>query len=133
MKTTDPIARVLGTIPNRLQLAGGWIDQPFVSQHNPSPTGSMVVVAIEPNIPFMGRSGMGTSTRRIAEALWGGTLPDRDPRAEAWLFISIGLIGTVGRRLGGLLEDDLARIISSRRRWMTGVDEPEAEVEFRGA
>lgn len=63
----------------------------------------------------------------------GGILPDRDPRAEAWLFISIGLIGTVGRRLGGLLEDDLARIISSRRHWMTGVDEPEAEIKFRGA
>jgi len=54
----------------------------------------------------------------------GGILPDRDPRAEAWLFIAIGLIGTVGRRVGGLLDDDFPRIIAERRRWMTGVEEP---------
>jgi len=29
-----PVARYFGAIPNRLQLAGGWIDQPFVSRHN---------------------------------------------------------------------------------------------------
>lgn len=81
MDTLPSIRDVLGNYPYRMAFAGGWIDQPFVSQHNPSPPGSMVVVAIEPNIPFMGRSGMGTSTRRIAEALWGGTLPDRDPRS----------------------------------------------------
>jgi TetR/AcrR family transcriptional regulator len=63
----------------------------------------------------------------------GGVLPERDARAEAWLFIAIGLLGTVGRRLGGLLEDDLPRIISSRRRWMTGLDEPEPEIRFPGA
>jgi AcrR family transcriptional regulator len=62
----------------------------------------------------------------------GGILADRDPRAEAWLFISIGLIGTVGRRLGGLLEDDLPGIIASRRRWLTDVDEPEAAISFPG-
>lgn len=50
----------------------------------------------------------------------GGILKDRDPSAEAWIFISIGLLGTVGRRLGGLLEEDLASIITSRRTWMTG-------------
>lgn len=54
----------------------------------------------------------------------GGILPDRDPRAEAWLFISIGLLGTVGRRLGGLLQDDFPRIIASRRKWLAGLDEP---------
>ena len=61
-----------------MAFAGGWIDQPFVSQHNPSPPGSMVVVAIEPTVPFMGRCGMGTSTRRIASELWHGRLPDHD-------------------------------------------------------
>src|SRR5690349_21168929 len=40
----NPITKLLGAIPNRLQLAGGWIDQPFVSRHNPKPPGSMVVV-----------------------------------------------------------------------------------------
>ena len=30
----------------------------------------------------------------------GGILPDRDANAEAWIFIAIGLLGTVGRRVG---------------------------------
>ena len=50
----------------------------------------------------------------------GGVVPDRDPEAEAWIFISIGLLGTVGRRVGSLLEDDFEAIIASRRSWMTG-------------
>ena len=50
----------------------------------------------------------------------GGVFPERDPSAEAWMFISIGLLGTVGRRVGSLLEEDFEAIIASRRRWMTG-------------
>jgi hypothetical protein len=83
MDSLSSISDIIGRYPYRMAFAGGWIDQPFVSQHNPTPPGSMVVVAIEPTVPFMGRSGMGTSTRRIAEALWGGRLPDRDPRSLA--------------------------------------------------
>ena len=79
MRTSDPIARVLGTIPNRLQLAGGWIDQPFVSRHNPKPPGSMVVVQIEPNFRPMDRSGIASGTRAIAAKLWNGKLPNRSP------------------------------------------------------
>jgi len=60
--------------------------------------------------------------RRSQEA--GGVFPDRDPSAEAWIFISIGLLGTVGRRVGGLIQDDFPAIITQRRRWLTGVDEP---------
>lgn len=73
------IADVIGAIPYRMAFAGGWIDQPFVSKHNPAPPGSMVVVALEPTCRFMDRCGMGTSTREVAMKLWGGTLPDRDP------------------------------------------------------
>jgi len=73
------ITDVIGKIPYRMQLAGGWIDQPFVSKHNPSPPGSMVVVALEPTCRFMDRCGMGTSTREVAMRLWGGILPDRNP------------------------------------------------------
>jgi hypothetical protein len=60
-------------------LAGGWIDQPFVSRHNPSPPGSMVVVSVEPEFWFMERSGIATGTRKIALDLWNGALPDREP------------------------------------------------------
>jgi AcrR family transcriptional regulator len=56
--------------------------------------------------------------RRSQEA--GGVVADRDPGAEAWIFISIGLLGTVGRRVGSVLAEDFEAIISSRRRWMTG-------------
>lgn len=80
MDMNNSLTDVIGSYPYRMAFAGGWIDQPFISQHNPAPPGSMVVVAIEPSNPFMGRSGMGTSTRRIAVSLWGNTLPDRDPQ-----------------------------------------------------
>jgi hypothetical protein len=68
---------LLGNIPNRLQLAGGWIDQPFVSRHNPKPPGSMVVVQIEPNFRPMDRSGLASGTRQVAASLWKGRLPKR--------------------------------------------------------
>jgi hypothetical protein len=73
------ITSIIGAIPYRMALAGGWIDQPFVSQHNPTPPGSMVVVAVEPQFYFMDRCGMGTSTRRVARSLWGNRRPKGDP------------------------------------------------------
>lgn len=66
-------------IPYRMAFAGGWIDQPFVSRLNPSPPGSMVVVALEPEFRFMDRCGMGTSTRKVAMRLWNDRLPEGDP------------------------------------------------------
>jgi hypothetical protein len=74
---TSPVSRLLGTIPSRLQLAGGWIDQPFVSRHDPRPPGSMVVAQIEPDFRPMDRSGLASGTRAVAVKLWGGRLPDR--------------------------------------------------------
>jgi len=73
------ITDVIGKLQYRLALAGGWIDQPFASRLNPTPPGSMVVVAVEPQFRWMDRSGICGSTRQIALDLWGGTLPDRDP------------------------------------------------------
>ena len=73
------ITSVIGSIPHRMALAGGWIDQPFVSTHNPAPYGSMVVVSLEPDQWFMQRAGMASGTRKVALKLWNGVLPDRDP------------------------------------------------------
>ena len=56
--------------------------------------------------------------RRAQDA--GAILRDRDPEAEAWIFVSIGLLGTVSKRLGGLVDDDFPKIFASRRKWMTG-------------
>ena len=61
--------------------------------------------------------------RRGQEA--GVIHPDRDPEAEAWLFIAGGLLATMDHRLGGLLGGDLERVRASRRAWMApGLEEP---------
>ena len=75
----SPVQKLLGSIPHRLQLAGGWIDQPFISRHNPDPFGSMVVVQIQPDFRPMDRSGIASGTRQIAMDLWKGKLPNRPP------------------------------------------------------
>ena len=77
-ETYSQIGDVIGAIPYRMALAGGWIDQPFVSRHNPRPPGSMVVVGLEPTFHFMERAGMATGTRNAAMKLWDGRLPDGD-------------------------------------------------------
>ena len=56
--------------------------------------------------------------RRAQQA--GGIVPERDADAEAWIFISLGLLSTIDRRLTGLVGDEFDRIIASRRAWMTG-------------
>ena len=72
------IPDLIGAIPYRLALAGGWIDQPFASQLNPEPPGSMVVVCLEPIFRFMDRRGMATSICQVAMKIWGGRLPESD-------------------------------------------------------
>jgi TetR/AcrR family transcriptional regulator len=55
----------------------------------------------------------------IERAQAAGAIPaERDPRAEAWIFIAIGLMSTIGSRLGCLPADDLERIRAARRRWL---------------
>jgi len=44
---------------------------------------------------------------------------DRDPVAEAWMFVAGGLLVTIDHRLGGLLGGDLDRVRASRRTWMS--------------
>ena len=69
--------------------------------------------------------------RRAQEA--GGVLKERDPSSEAWIFIAIGLLGTVGRRVGGLVDDDFPAIFTARRKWMTGEDDLPLKIEVPGA
>jgi AcrR family transcriptional regulator len=53
----------------------------------------------------------------------GGMPADRDPDAEAWIFIAGGLLVTVADRLGGVLEpEDFEAIGEQRRRWLTGAE-----------
>jgi len=78
MRVRPSITSVVGEIPYRLALAGGWIDQPFVSRHNPHPPGSMVVVNVEPTFRFMERAGICGSTREVARRIWNDRLPNRN-------------------------------------------------------
>ena len=48
----------------------------------------------------------------------GAVNADRDPVAEAWIFIAGGLLATIDHRLGGLLGNDLERVRASRRAYM---------------
>lgn len=50
----------------------------------------------------------------------GVVVADRDPVAEAWIFVGGGLLATIDSRLGGLLGDDLQRVRAERGRWMRG-------------
>ena len=67
--------RSINRIPFRIDLAGGWLDQPFVSKHYP---GAVLTISIEPTIEFNERSGMASSTRNAAIELWGTRLPVGD-------------------------------------------------------
>lgn len=69
---TTTALRTIHQIPFRIDLAGGWLDQPYVSQHYP---GSVITISIEPTIQFNDRSGMASSTRRAAIDMWGTRLP----------------------------------------------------------
>jgi cytidyltransferase-like protein len=68
--------------PYRLCLAGGWIDQPWVSKIHP---GSVVVSQIWPTMDFDNRSGLATSSREVGIRLWGDKYPDGDPLENARL------------------------------------------------
>jgi cytidyltransferase-like protein len=67
-------------IPYRIDLAGTWIDQPYVSKHYP---GWAITASLEPTIEFNERSGMATSTRKKAIELWNGSLPLEKPEKLA--------------------------------------------------
>jgi hypothetical protein len=60
------------TMPYRIDLAGGWLDQPFVGKLAPGP---VVTISIEPTIEFNERSGMASSTRRKAIEIWHADVP----------------------------------------------------------
>jgi hypothetical protein len=51
----------------------------------------------------------------------GGIATDRDPDAEAWIFVAGGLLFSAAARLGGPLTDaDFGAVVAARRRWLTG-------------
>ncbi|HQJ89392.1 MAG TPA: adenylyltransferase/cytidyltransferase family protein, partial [Paludibacteraceae bacterium] len=59
-------------IPTRLDLAGTWIDQPYVSVHHP---GWAITISLEPTFEVRDRCGLSTSTRKMIQKIWPVKLP----------------------------------------------------------
>lgn len=71
--TTSLRTNVKSSLPYRIDVAGTWIDQPYVSEHG---AGWAITFSIEPTHEFMERGGMSTSTRNAARKIWPYELPN---------------------------------------------------------
>lgn len=80
--TTSLRTHVKPQLPYRLDLAGTWIDQPYVSKYG---AGWAITISLEPTIEFMERGGMSTSTRNAMKKIWPYNLPNYDPEKLAKL------------------------------------------------
>ena len=74
MRSTTALRQVC-RIPYRIDLAGGWLDQPYVSKFYP---GTVITICVEPDYEFNDRSGMSTSSRNKAIELWQTDIPEGD-------------------------------------------------------
>lgn len=70
------------SIPYRIDIAGTWIDQPYVSEYG---GGWAITASIEPTHEFMERGGMSTSTRNAAKKIWPYELPSYNEEMMARL------------------------------------------------
>lgn len=69
-------------LPTRLDLAGTWIDQPYVSCYSP---GWAITISLEPTFEIRERCGLSTSTRNVIKRIWPHRLPNMDPETLARL------------------------------------------------
>lgn len=69
-------------IPTRIDIAGTWIDQPYVSCFAP---GWAITLSIEPSFEIRNRCGLSTSTRNVIRRIWPYQLPNMDPETLARL------------------------------------------------
>lgn len=69
-------------LPTRLDLAGTWIDQPYVSQYG---AGWAITISLEPSFEIRERCGLSTSTRNLIRSIWPYRLPDMQPEMLARL------------------------------------------------
>ena len=72
----------MSEIPTRLDLAGTWIDQPYVSYFAP---GWALTISLEPTFEVRERCGLSTSTRNMIKKIWPVRLPNMDPEMLAKL------------------------------------------------
>ena len=69
-------------LPTRLDLAGTWIDQPYVSCFG---AGWALTISLEPTFEIRERCGLSTSTRNIIKSIWPLKLPNMQPEILARL------------------------------------------------
>jgi cytidyltransferase-like protein len=67
-------------LPYRIDLAGTWIDQPYVSKFG---SGWAITLSLEPVVEYNERCGMSTSTRNAAKKIWPNYLPFDKPEKLA--------------------------------------------------
>lgn len=73
-------------IPYRVELCGGWLDQPAV---NSLCGGSVITMSVEPDIEFNDKSGMATSSRKKAIEMWQTQIPVGDRQELAKLLFCV--------------------------------------------
>ncbi len=81
-RSTTSLRTTTSGLPTRLDLAGTWIDQPYVSRLHP---GWALTISLEPTFDIKDRCGMSTSTRNVIKQIWPYELPDYDPAMLAKL------------------------------------------------
>ena len=81
-RSSTDLKKLTSGVPTRLDLAGTWIDQPYVSQYAP---GWAITISLEPTFEIRERCGLATSTRNLILKIWPMKLPDMDPEMLARL------------------------------------------------
>ena len=81
-RSSTALKHDLCQLPTRLDLAGTWIDQPYVSCYAP---GWAITISLEPTFDVRERCGLSTSTRNMIKKIWPMQLPDMDPEILAKL------------------------------------------------
>ena len=81
-RSSTDLKKEKSRIPTRLDLAGTWIDQPYVSCFAP---GWAITISLEPNFEVCERCGLSTSTRNVIKRIWPYQLPNMDPETLARL------------------------------------------------
>ena len=71
--------RSINFIPNRIELCGGWLDQPELSKVHP---GRVITIGIDPAFEPQEKSGMAGSTRLTASKIWGTSFPTNMEREK---------------------------------------------------
>lgn len=81
-RSSTDLKKTLCNIPTRLDIAGTWIDQPYVSKYTP---GWAITISLEPTFEIRERCGLSTSTRNVIRSIWPNQLPDMNPELLARL------------------------------------------------